>query len=65
MPSPYPALVSISALNKTLTICLGSIDKKLYSHLVDFWMLRGWVSLGESVNRRKFVTKNIFSDKVE
>ena len=57
MPSPFPALVSLSGLNETLKICLRSIDKKLSSHLA---VKGGGGSLGESVNRGKFARKIFF-----
>ena len=60
MPAPFSALISISALNKTLTISLKSIEKKLSSHLADFVRYGHGGSLGESVNSGKFATKIIF-----
>ena len=60
MPAPFSALISITALNKTLTICLESIEKKLSSHLADFGRHGHGRSLGESVNSGKFATKIIF-----
>ena len=56
IPSPSPALVSISAFNKPPTICLGSTDKKLFSHLVDFGWWEGgraWVNLWTEENMRQ------------